>query len=465
MADIKFSQFPSGSTPTTGDQFVGLRAGANTRFTFDPTNFVSSVSGTTNRITSTGGSNPVLDISASYVGQSSITTLGTIGTGVWQGSVIGSTYGGTGVNNGSSTITLAGSLVTSGAFTSTFTMTGTTGVTFPTTGTLATTSQLPVAAALTRTNDTNVTLTLGGTPATALLQATSLTLGWTGTLDVSRGGTGTGTAFTAGSVIFAGASGVYSQDNSNLFWDDTNNRLGIGTAAPNTGLDVNGTTSTTAINCSNYRDSGGQPVLTFSNAITAANYFQMQAVNTGNKPIFVTTGTDSNIGMILSTKGTGAFQLSAATTSPLQFNCGTSNQHTANFAFADTAGTQTITFPDGNGTVAFVGDADFTWSTVSGTTQAVAVDNGYVSGNAAQTTFTLPATAAVGAACAVEGLGAGGWVLTANSGQTIKIGTSTTSTAGSLTSVASSDNVYVTCIVANTTWRVRTTNSNGLTIT
>lgn len=47
-------------------------------------------------------------------------------------------------------------------------------------------------AALTRTDDTNVTLTLGGTPTTALLQATSLTLGWTGTLSAARGGTGNG---------------------------------------------------------------------------------------------------------------------------------------------------------------------------------------------------------------------------------------------------------------------------------
>ena len=52
------------------------------------------------------------------------------------------------------------------------------------------------------------------------------------TLPVTKGGTGTNTAFTAGSVVFAGASGVYSQDNANLFWDDTNNRLGIGTASP-----------------------------------------------------------------------------------------------------------------------------------------------------------------------------------------------------------------------------------------
>ena len=43
-----------------------------------------------------------------------------------------------------------------------------------------------IANALTRVNDTNVTLTLGGTPATALLQNVSLTLGWSGTLADSR---------------------------------------------------------------------------------------------------------------------------------------------------------------------------------------------------------------------------------------------------------------------------------------
>lgn len=105
-----------------------------------------------------------------------------------------------------------------------------------------------------------------------------------------------------------------------------------------------------------------------------------------------------------------------------------------------------------------------TWSTIAGTTQAAAVDHGYVSGNAGQTTVTLPATAALGSTVGLEGLGAGGWILAANTGQTIKIGSSTTSSAGSLTSAAASDNVYVTCIVANTTWRVQTTNSAGLTI-
>lgn len=41
-------------------------------------------------------------------------------------------------------------------------------------------------AALTKTDDTNVTLTLGGSPTTSLLAATSITVGWTGTLADSR---------------------------------------------------------------------------------------------------------------------------------------------------------------------------------------------------------------------------------------------------------------------------------------
>ena len=60
------------------------------------------------------------------------------------------------------------------------------------------------------------------------------------------GGTGTSTAFTTGSVVFAGASGTYTQDNANFFWDDTNNRLGIGTASPATKLHLL-TSSATAV--------------------------------------------------------------------------------------------------------------------------------------------------------------------------------------------------------------------------
>ncbi len=78
-------------------------------------NGVISVSGTTNRITVTGTTNAVIDIAATYVGQTSITTLGTITSGTWNGAIIGPTYGGTGINNGSSTITIAGNLSTASA--------------------------------------------------------------------------------------------------------------------------------------------------------------------------------------------------------------------------------------------------------------------------------------------------------------------------------------------------------------
>jgi hypothetical protein len=59
-----------------------------------------TLTGTTNRITITDGTgvsgNPTFDISSSYVGQSTITTLGTVTTGTWNGGVIPILYGGTG---------------------------------------------------------------------------------------------------------------------------------------------------------------------------------------------------------------------------------------------------------------------------------------------------------------------------------------------------------------------------------
>jgi hypothetical protein len=119
---IDFVQFSGAGQITAGD---GLTKSGNT---------INAV-GTSNRIDISADA---IDISTSYVGQSSITTLGTIGTGTWQGSVIGATYGGTGVNNGSSTITLGGSFTHTGAHTLGVTTTANTSLTLPTTGTLAT---------------------------------------------------------------------------------------------------------------------------------------------------------------------------------------------------------------------------------------------------------------------------------------------------------------------------------------
>jgi hypothetical protein len=55
------------------------------------------------------------------------------------------------------------------------------------------------------------------------------------------------TSATSGSVLFAGASGALSQDNANFFWDDSNNRLGIGTATPAVDISVKPDTDGAAI--------------------------------------------------------------------------------------------------------------------------------------------------------------------------------------------------------------------------
>lgn len=70
---------------------------------------VTSVSGTADRITSSGGATPVIDIAATYVGQTSITTLGTIATGTWNATTIGVTKGGTGLTSASQGDLLYGS--------------------------------------------------------------------------------------------------------------------------------------------------------------------------------------------------------------------------------------------------------------------------------------------------------------------------------------------------------------------
>lgn len=70
--------------------------GVNTPSTSGGSGTVTSVSGTTGRITVTGTTAVVIDIAATYVGQTSITTLGTITTGTWQATPVGITYGGTG---------------------------------------------------------------------------------------------------------------------------------------------------------------------------------------------------------------------------------------------------------------------------------------------------------------------------------------------------------------------------------
>jgi hypothetical protein len=119
---------------------------------------------------------------------------------------------------------------------------------------------------------------------------------------VANGGTGTATAFTAGSVVFAGASGVYSQDNANLFWDNTNDRLGIGTSTPSYKLEVTG----------DVRLAGGGGDLRLQSASgTTTPTGDSQIFNDANNMIF-TTGTTAAERMRITSAG----DVGIGTTSP-----------------------------------------------------------------------------------------------------------------------------------------------------
>jgi hypothetical protein len=129
-----------------------------------------------------------------------------------------------------------------------------------------------------------------------------------------------------------------------------------------------------------------------------------------------------------------------------------------------TAGTNiTITNASNSITINSTASGGMTWANISGTTQAAAINTGYIVGNASATTITLPATAALGSVIAVQGKGAAGWVLTANTGQTIQVGQTATSSGGTVTSAANFDAIQVVCITANTTWAVSYVLSSGIT--
>ena len=202
---IDYVQFSGAGQITAGD---GLTKTGNTL----------NVVGTTDRISIAADA---VDISANYVGQTSITTLGTIGTGTWQGSVIAGQYGGTGVANTGKTITIGGNFTTSGAHTTTLTTTANTTLTLPVTGTLAT-----LAGTETFTNKTLTAPDINGGTADSLtslsvrdtsaaydvtiaaVSSTTLTAGRTLTLDMVNAARTiklAGNLDIAGTVTHAGA--------------------------------------------------------------------------------------------------------------------------------------------------------------------------------------------------------------------------------------------------------------------
>ena len=90
---------------------------------------------------------------------------------------------------------------------------------------------------------------------------------------------------------------------------------------------------------------------------------------------------------------------------------------------------------------------------VTGTTQAMAINQGYIANNASLVTFTPPATCGIGTIFGVCGNGAGGWSINlSTNSQTINFGTSSGTTA--LSSGNRYDGCQFVCTVANTSFSI-----------
>jgi hypothetical protein len=116
-------------------------------------------------------------------------------------------------------------------------------------------------------------------------------------ISISAGGLSTNsltdTALTLGSVLFAGAAGLVTQDNPSFFWDDTNNRLGLNTVTPSNTLDVHFAGSGSSIGINN--TAGNAATIVFANTgvnkwrigNTAGNTFDIINVFTATSAISV----------------------------------------------------------------------------------------------------------------------------------------------------------------------------------
>ena len=183
------------------------------------------------------------------------------------------------------------------------------------------------------------------------------------------------TSLTTGSVLFTDSSGLIQQDNTNFFWDDPNNRLGIGTNTPGAPLDIhNVNAGTTTVQINNTASSNAY-IAFQQNSVghwrigntAASNTFDILNNDLGNTP-FSINNSNNNI-TALGTITTNGFIKSG----------GTSTQ----FLKAD-GSIDSNTYLTGNQTITLSGDVSGSGTTAITTTiGALKVTNAMLAGSIA----------------------------------------------------------------------------------
>lgn len=167
------------------------------------------------------------------------------------------------------------------------------------------------AAALTSSNDTNVTITLGGSPTTALLHAASLTLGWTGTLAVTRGGLGVSTTPTNGQIPIGNginytASTITAGTNIGVTNGSGSITINATGAAAFTYNSVSTNTQLLAVNNGYITQNGvTQVVYTLPTTAAQGSVIQIVGFSTGGWTIHQTSGQNIFLGNVSTTIGAG----------------------------------------------------------------------------------------------------------------------------------------------------------------
>lgn len=418
VQDVKFSEFTNGNEVQTGDEVVGLRGGVNTRFSFP--------------------SDGIKDGDGNYffkyltVGASAVNYLTLTNSATGNAAVLSADGSDANINininpKGAGTLTLdqlnwpsadgsAGQVITTDGA-----------------GNLSFTSVTAGAGGSNGQMQYNNSGAFGGDSGFTTNGAGA----WTGTISLSGQYNVDNIRIDANTISSTDTNGnvnITPDGSGFVVLDGLSYPQADGTA--NQHLKTNGS-AVIGFTTATYADTYAASSLLYSNGANT-----VQGLATANSASLVTNASGVPAWTASLTDGQIVIGSTGGTPTPATLTAG------AGISITNAANSITVSSTGGG----------YTWTEVTGTSQSMAINNGYIANNAGLVTCTLPATASVGDTITIQGKGAGLFRIAQNAGQTIHFGSSDTTTGagGYLEATHRYDSIELLCITANTDWAVLT---------